>query len=104
MSKKTKSVEGVICLTDGDLKAILNMQENINNSKILLADTYIELKSQKTRLGSSIEEIEASIERLTKDYIEEAKRVARSKGVDIDNPKEGQWRLDLIDHTLTKVS
>lgn len=100
MSKKTKSKPGVISLSQADLAVILAMQEKINNLKINLADAYANLKVEEDKLKN----ISNSIEKLTNEYVEEAKTIARHKGVNIDNPGEGQWNLDLINGTLTKIA
>lgn len=101
MSKKTKSAAkpGVILLSDDDLLVILAMQEKINNLKMALADAYFNLKAHEDNLKATV----INIEKLTNEYVEEAKTIARHKGVNIDNPTEGQWNLDLINHTLSKV-
>jgi len=97
MSKKTKSK---FALSQDDLAKILAMQEKINATKIALADAYINLKTQEDNLRN----LSSNIDKLTNEYVEEAKAIARSKGVNIDNPNEGQWNLDLIGHTLTKIA
>jgi len=89
----------MIHLSNEDMAHIRELQVNISNLKIALADAYIKSKKHDETLTEAV----IGVEKLTNEYMEEAKKIARDHGVDIDAPDQGQWNLDLNAQTLSKV-
>jgi hypothetical protein len=96
---KLSSNGEAIVLTEEDLNAIMDMQAKIVNLKVSLAEAYVQSKKHEDTLKTAIETLEG----LNTQYLEEAKKIARGHGVDIDAPNQGQWNLDLAAKTLSKV-
>jgi hypothetical protein len=85
-----------ILLNDDELSLLKSKQQELVTLKVELANFVLYSNRTEKAFAESISNKE-------NEYLEEAKRVALTHGVDANCPDAGNWNLNLDDKTLSKV-
>lgn len=89
----------IITLSDEDLAVLRRVQAELTRLKVSVANHTIKLHEIKEHLKALTSEAKAKEE----EFIDEARKVTKAHGVDVDQPDQGQWNIDLDNNTLNKV-
>lgn len=85
-----------IILNDDELVGLKTKQQELVALKVELANFVL----HTSRSQKSFENVISTKEN---EYLEEARALAKSHGVDPDSPDAGKWNLNLDEKTLIKV-
>lgn len=89
----------VISLSDEDLAALRQCQLELTKLKVNIANHVMKLHEIEGHLKS----LTAEAKTKEQEFIDEARKVTKAHGVDVDQPDQGQWNIDLDNNTLNKI-
>jgi hypothetical protein len=101
--KTTCDKDCVIVLEDAELEELREFDKKLADAKGQLADLVMQRRELLKQADDSVEKVANTLETVRNDYIAAAKALAKTHGVDMDVPNQGNWSLSLSNKTLTKV-
>jgi len=88
-----------IALSDDDLVVLRQVQAELTKLKVFVANHTIRLYEMQEYLKN----LTVDAKNKEKEFMDEARKVTKAHGVDVDQPDQGQWNIDLDNNTLNKL-
>lgn len=87
-------------LTESQVECLRTLNQEQNDLKTNLADWCL----KKMEVEKAINDIAVALDEKSKEYLEKAREVVKSLGVDLDDAKAGNWNIDLATKTVRKTN
>lgn len=90
----------VITLTEEELVKLNDFDKKLNDLKGKLADGYL----QKCAIDEALAKLTNIVNSVRAEFIAAAKVVAKVHGIDLDQPNQGNYSLNLAEKSLRKIN
>lgn len=88
-----------ISLTEDEKKKLYLLENSAIKLKCYVCDLYVE----QSKVTQKINEAINALEKAQNDFLEAAKNIATSYGIDVNDPNKGKWNLDTTSMKFTKI-
>lgn len=95
----TTHAKEIITLSDEDLAVLRRVQAELTRLKLSVANHTMKLHEIQEHLKALMTDAKVKEE----EFIDEARKLTKAHGVDVDQPDQGQWNIDLNNNTLNKI-
>ena len=94
------SIGSEITLTAEEQAILTKINADMATKKNLICELSMQIHKLEADLGSAL----TSASNSQTELLNKATEIARSKGIDIDDPAKGKWNLDIDKMVFTKLS